>query len=844
MKFLSMMICVLFFLVGCVSKNGKGRSVIVENGTSSYSIVIPEKAKPWEQYAAEELSKYIEKMSGAKLPVVVDNSRESEYEFILGASNKRLKSMDIKFDSKKWGVNGFTLKTKDRKIIIAGGNPRGVIYGVLDVLDKWGIRFFNEDITRIPEHKTLILSNLDETVKPSFSIRDISIGNMLDTELWTHLRLTGPNWSGKSLSSKHGRLSYQGSGLHSFLHHIQPQKYFKSHPEYFSMRNGKRVSNAQLCLTNKELPGVIAETLLKSMRKAPGYVKYWGVGQMDNLGFCQCSKCMALAEKEGAQSGPIIDFVNKISEKTSKEFPEKIISTFAYQYGELPPKNLKGRDNVAVQLCTIYADRLHPISADSPIEKNRYYYKALKGWSKQVKQLQIWDYVTDFTDFMAIHPDYFTWGENLRLYKECGADFIFMQGAHNIRHSEFGDLRRYVLSRLMWDVNRDNREVIREYCEGVYGAAAPMVIEYMNVAHETALKSNKDKKLTINTRWDKNKCGFSKEQLKYWIGRFEDAIQKEKEPLIQKQLKLALMPLLYTRITAEKPNLVPSPSGVKPSRKVEADYLNAVERFKDLAKELNIQRLRESAGSVNTLVSEIKNSSTPHSFQELRKGNTKMKLLPGFGGQIKKLEIPALGGKMLNSHESSYGMKHHDPGWSEFYNIISDPSNPGSISMRTSLAKGISLERTVTLLSETSFNLTEKVINSHTEQQKGQTIVFLRFPVSPRAEEQLWTLDKDGKWRKQEWMQGNYQGYMGNRYKKSFAGGGWALQNTKTGLTRIVRFSPEAIGSVQYWSIPLSHEFSIIITSMPRMLDHKQAISTTLNVEYLGKEQSKNLFLK
>jgi len=44
--------------------------VFVQDGTPKASIVVPEAASPTERFAADEIQRYIEKMSGAKLPIV------------------------------------------------------------------------------------------------------------------------------------------------------------------------------------------------------------------------------------------------------------------------------------------------------------------------------------------------------------------------------------------------------------------------------------------------------------------------------------------------------------------------------------------------------------------------------------------------------------------------------------------------------------------------------------------------------------------------------------------------------------------------------------------------------
>ena len=49
--------------------------VLARKGQSQYRIVLAANAPPFERYAAEELQGYLEKMSGAKLPIISDTER-------------------------------------------------------------------------------------------------------------------------------------------------------------------------------------------------------------------------------------------------------------------------------------------------------------------------------------------------------------------------------------------------------------------------------------------------------------------------------------------------------------------------------------------------------------------------------------------------------------------------------------------------------------------------------------------------------------------------------------------------------------------------------------------------
>ena len=77
------------------------------------------------------------------------------------------------------------------------------------------------------------------------------------------------------------------------------------------------------------------------------------MSQNDNTSYCQCDACKKVIAEEGSPSGPIIRFVNEVA----KRFPDKIISTLAYQYSRQAPKITKPADNVQIMLCTIELNR-------------------------------------------------------------------------------------------------------------------------------------------------------------------------------------------------------------------------------------------------------------------------------------------------------------------------------------------------------------------------------------------------------------------------------------------------------------------------------------------------------
>lgn len=836
----------------CMSKE---EIKVVNEGKSSYKIVIPEASKPWEKFAAEELAKYIKKMSGAELPVVNDSAPRSKNEIILGDSNKRLKESGIKLPEDKWGMDGFTIRTKGNDIIIAGSAPRGTIYGVLELLEMWGVRFFTPDITKIPKRESLYLPTLDKTIRPSFSVRMVSHGDYRKVDFVTHLRLNGPIWNDQHKSEKHGLLQpLVGSG-HSFAHLVPAKKYIKDHPEYFAMKDGKRGSNGNLCLTNPDVAKVIANVLIERMRKNP-YVKkdkwsgrYWSVSQMDGTPPCSCPECVALYEKEGSWAGPTILLLNRVAEIVHKEFPHEKIFSLAYHYTEKPPLNIKCAHNVSVEICPIYADRLHSIAEDSPKEKNRYYAKIIEGWRKKTNNILIWDYATDFCNTFNIHPDYFTWAPNLRFYHKHGSNGGYMQGLPKEYklEGELYDLRKYVLARLMWDVNRNPEDEIKEFCEGVYGKHGKLVFELMKNARDKALANprNQEKDFRVNDWAAYNKCGFTIPEIDKWIAKFEDAIRNENSPEKIKYLELALMPLLFTRITMDIPKLVKAPDGLKPDREIKPEYLHAMKRFGELAQKHNIPYVRENRTTVENFLNKIKSLCRPQPIIALKNGSSKLNILPGKGGVLTSFSMYVPEKKrlvnMLNFYEAHCGWKWHaGPGWCELY-TVTDKSFTGKspfVTMTARLSNGFEIKRTVRLISEREFSIRETLTNKNDTTQKMELKAYLKLVMGKKNidKEQLWALDLSKKWVKHPWHTGIRRGFERDEFKKMFGGGGWALRNKNTGFTRVVLFNPDEISTITYWAW-----IDLCFGGEKKKLAMNESLEMNFKVKFLNNEEGKKL---
>ncbi len=192
------------------------------------------------------------------------------------------------------------------------------------------------------------------------------------------------------------------------------------------------------------------------------------MSQDDNTQYCQCENCSKIDNKEGSPAGSLIHFVNDIA----KDFPEKTISTLAYQYTRKPPKT-KPLENVLITLCSIECDRSIPID-----EGCKDFSSDLKGWSSLTDNIRIWDYTTQFTNFLAPFPNWGTIRPNINLFVQNNAKWIFEQ--HSRNDSELFELRSYVMAKLLWDPSLNFNTLIKDFNDKYYGDGGKYITEYIS----------------------------------------------------------------------------------------------------------------------------------------------------------------------------------------------------------------------------------------------------------------------------------------------------------------------------------------------------------------------------
>lgn len=534
---------------------------LVIHGSSNYQIVLPEIPDIVEVRAAKVLQDYIYRISGATLPIVDDNRYSGRYGIWIGRAGRFRHGAFSEYNM-TW--DGYLIRTVGDELILAGGEGKGVLYATYTFLDKYlGCRKFSAEVSYVPRNPTITLEEIHDIENPAFAFRETYYHEVWDAEYMDWHKLN-------SVSDRLGVQSEWGLFVHTFGTLLNPEIYGEEHPEYFSYFDGKRHAGmvpswdgkhsqpaAQLCLSNPEVLEIVCENLKKEIEKKPE-ATYWSVSQNDNVNYCRCNDCAALDARYAAFEpeekmlsthsggsytalgmGSLLTFINKVAER----FPDKVISTLAYQYTRVPPKGIVPRSNVNIMLCSIESTRNAPITSGDPDFRDD-----LVGWGKLTNNILVWDYVIRFSNLLAPFPNLYTLQPNLQFFHDNGVSMLFQQGNRDVG-GEFAELRSYLISRMMWNPHLDFEKEMNEFLAGFYGDAAGEIREYIDLLHRHNQSGSSTKMSIFGSPIDDKETFLSEELINQYKAIFDRAIQKvEESPEVLERVLDARLPVLYAEL--------------------------------------------------------------------------------------------------------------------------------------------------------------------------------------------------------------------------------------------------------------------------------------------------------
>lgn len=477
-------LAVLAGLAFALPAHGAAAITLARGGDSAYTIVRPAEATPAEARAADELQRFLGEITGVAVPIADDTGPLPARAILVGPS-RHLNGLGIDIDFEALGREGFVIRTAPPHLIIAGGRPRGTLYGVYAFLEEHlGCRWFTPEVSHIPRIAPLEIGAIDAHQVPDLEYREAFFKRALDPDWAARNRL---NSSFAELGPEHGGKVTYYPFVHTFYTLIPPEEHFETHPEWFAEVDGERTlvgryRRAQICLTNEE---VIAESIrvVRQWIEDHPEATIFSVSQNDGPGgWCECTNCAAVeAEQGGAHAAPIIYFVNRIADAVAEDYPHVAIDTLAYSYSLKAPKDLKPRPNVIIRMTT-GACVSHAIG-DEKCEKNAGMRQTIQDWFRLTDRIYIWDYIVNFRQYLLPFPNLHTLQPNLQFFVDHGVRGVFEQGSGDVLDSDMAPLKGYLVAKLLWNPDYDVDRAMTEFLEAYYGAAAAPIRAYIDAVH-------------------------------------------------------------------------------------------------------------------------------------------------------------------------------------------------------------------------------------------------------------------------------------------------------------------------------------------------------------------------
>ena len=391
-----------------------------------------------------------------------------------------------------------TLSGENAGMTMKGGNDRGVLYAVYKFLEELGgVRYFMPGLETIPDSEIVIRDGVVLEYTPFFELRRLS---------WNCVG-TNTDWCAKNGVNAHdggktepygGKIVY-GSGL--FVHTLGA----------LTETGGGASPNPCLSLDSPE-GHANYEKVIKNLRaalEADPTINIVSVSQNDKNEYCHCEYCLASYAlythdagnvEKGGTAGNLLAFVNAVAEELEDEYPDLIVDTLAYNYTQAPPKNIVPRHNVCIRVCSIRVCFMHPFTecpdAKGPNNiawtRTALFRTDFINWGKICDRIHVWDYTTNFAYYIAPFCNFGSMRENMKFYHENGVRGMFPQGNSQSISGEFGELRTYLLAKLMWNPYMSEEEYNRhmnEFLEAYYGPGWIYIRQYIQYSIDMAADS-------------------------------------------------------------------------------------------------------------------------------------------------------------------------------------------------------------------------------------------------------------------------------------------------------------------------------------------------------------------
>ena len=459
---------------------------------------------------AEDLAKALSKTTGRDIRCYREGEEPKGGAAIYLGDTEAARAAGL--DASSLPALGYRVRTERGRAFILAKTGTGAGYGVTGFVERnLPYRFLTvtgDDPYAVEPNRTVPV--YDETETPAIYYRQLYTSRVPAKmhprwqDAWQRFTIRRRYYAVPDEIEGDDRISTLVPHCHSMYKYVPPEKYFKDHPEYYSMndkgvRVGVRNHGSQLCMTNPDVKDIVVREMLGYIEKdratdPTDYPKIYDFTQMDSSpALCRCPACRKVADKyarepgkyrTGGDAGLQLEFVNEITRRVRAKYPDVYVRTFAYVSTETPPKGgIRPDDHVIIWLCDLYGFSDHELPLVHPFNRPRC--ELVSGWAKLAKRFELWDYMLygdnrdgggTGGDFPEVNVDAIA--ADAKLFRDCGLSRMFMES--EFHEQPFYWLHAYVMSACWWDPDADLERLVADYC-AVYGRGAAKMHEAIDL---------------------------------------------------------------------------------------------------------------------------------------------------------------------------------------------------------------------------------------------------------------------------------------------------------------------------------------------------------------------------
>jgi hypothetical protein len=485
-------------------KDGKPQATIVIAKTSVGVPVEPDTSSFWAAQpgpnkiaaAAKDLQTYVEKMSGAKLPIVSDESTPSGTLILVGRS-ALTKDFDAKIPSGQTPTRdeeGYAMISQGDRLLLAGNDEpcyHGTEYAVAAFLHQQGVRWYmpGDFGEFVPKKSSVIAGSVNIVSKPDFKMRNWWGPQAPD------LTLIEYRW--KIRNGMNPMLHFIALPADSSIRNVIPPATELNNKEFADVWGKDEKGNPHVGmpnLTSQKSVEYAANKIKEVFRKDPKVTSY-GIGGDDgyprdfspdtlkrNLGMPDVGGRLGVPG-DMSTTEEWMEWIQAVAKEVYKEFPDHVITTNGYANRNIPPTGIAPDPKIWIMFAAIWSDTMH--AYDNPRSwMTLRQAEMIRRWSSMYKNVYMYNYIYYMlAGCGAPIPLAHKHMHDMPLYKKWGV-VGFSDEGRTVR-GETGVFPTWLRARMMWDSGLDAEALMEEFFTNWYGPAKAPALAFWEELENT-----------------------------------------------------------------------------------------------------------------------------------------------------------------------------------------------------------------------------------------------------------------------------------------------------------------------------------------------------------------------